>query len=68
MPRMDSIVAMIIEPDERARISSIITVATLCCSIPFGYLASILSDTDRRLPFALDIVLFAFVFLVVCAR
>ena len=67
MPRRDSIIALLIEADERARISSIITVLTLSCSIPFGYFAGWLSDMDRRLPFALDIALFALVFAVVGA-
>ena len=66
MPNRDSIVVLLIEPDERARISSIITVLTLCCSIPFGYFAGWLSDMDRRLPFALDIALFALVFAIIC--
>ena len=66
MPRRDSIVALLIDPDERARISSIITVLTLCCSIPFGYLAGWLSDMDRRLPFVLDAALFALAIAAVC--
>ena len=67
MPRRDSIVALLIDSDERARISSIMTVMTLGCSIPFGYFAGWVSDMDRRLPFALDTVLFVLVFIVVCA-
>ena len=67
MPYRDSIVALLIDPDERARISSIINVLTLSCCVPFGYLAGRLSDMDRRLPFALDIALFAVAFTLVLA-
>ena len=66
MPNRDSVVVLLIDPDERARISSIMIVLTLCCSIPFGYMAGWLSDTDRRLPFALDIALFIIVFIIIC--
>jgi len=66
MPNRDSIVVLLIDPDERARISSIMIVLTLCCSIPFGYLAGWLSDMDRRLPFMLGAALFMIVFVVIC--
>jgi hypothetical protein len=67
MPRRDSIIALLVEADERARINSIVNVLTFAAAIPFGYLAGWLSDTDRRLPFALDIVFFVLAFIVVCA-
>ena len=65
IPSKDSLVAMLIDPDERARISSIMTFLVLCFSIPFGYLAGWMSDMDRRLPFLLNIGLFVLVFLVI---
>lgn len=65
MPRKDSIVALLIEPKERARISSIMTVIVLAINIPFGYLTGWLSDLDRRLPFLLGIVIFALSFVVI---
>lgn len=68
MPRRDSIVAILIEPSERARISGLITVITLGFAIPFGYLAGWLSDMDRRLPFILNTVIFALALTVVAAN
>ncbi|MCL2030920.1 MAG: MFS transporter [Oscillospiraceae bacterium] len=68
MPRRDSLVALLIEPAERARINGIMTVMILGGGIPFGYLAGWLSDTDRRLPFLLDIAIFALAFAVIAAN
>jgi MFS family permease len=67
MPRRDSLLVLLVDPEERARIISIVTVITLVSSIPFGYLAGWLSDMDRRLPFLLDIVLFALLFVIITA-
>ena len=67
MPRKDSIMALLIEPSERARINGILTTITLSISIPFGYLAGWLSDTDRRATFLLDIAIFALAFAVIAA-
>lgn len=67
MPNRDSLVALLIDPDERARISSIMTTLVLGFSMPFGYLAGYLSDINRRLPFVLNIGLFVLVFVVICA-
>ena len=58
MPRKDSIVALFIEEDERARINSVMTMAVLAINIPFGYLSGYLSDMDRRLPFILNAIIF----------
>jgi len=65
MPRLDSIKALLIEPSERARILSIMTVLVLAVNIPFGYLAGWLSDMDRRLPFGLDIIIFSLAFITI---
>ena len=67
MPRRDSIIALLIEPSERARINGIITTITLGASIPFGYLAGWLSNTNRRMTFILDTAIFALVFIVIAA-
>jgi len=67
LPRRDSLMVLLIDPAERARIISIMTVITLSVSIPFGYLAGWLSDIDRRLPFGLDLVIFAAAFVVIAA-
>jgi len=65
MPRRDSITVLLIEPDERARIYSIITVLTLSVTIPFGYLAGWLSDMDRRYSFLLNIAVFIIAFILI---
>ncbi|MDR1664948.1 MAG: MFS transporter [Clostridiales bacterium] len=58
-PRKDAIVILDMEPAERARTLSLIFMITLGVSSPFGYLAGLLSEIDRRLPFLLNLVLFA---------
>ena len=67
MPRKDSAVAILIEPDERARIYATMNFIVLGCGIPFGYLAGWLSDMDRRFPFLLGIALYVLVFTVIAA-
>ncbi|MCL1878548.1 MAG: MFS transporter [Defluviitaleaceae bacterium] len=59
LPRMGALVANAIDPKERARIRSLFNVAILAVVSPFAYLAGVLSDFDRRLPFMLNIVLFS---------
>ena len=53
IPRSESLTQLLIEPSERARISGLMMVIVLGFSIPFGYLAGWLSETDRRYPFVL---------------
>lgn len=65
MPRKDSIVALCLDPQERARMTSIMTVVVLGINIPFGGIAGLLSDINRSLPFALNTALFAACFAVV---
>jgi MFS family permease len=65
MPRKDSILALFIDPKERARITSVMTVIVLGISIPFGYITGFMSDINRRLPFVLDIVIFVLAFFVI---
>ncbi|MDL2233611.1 MFS transporter [Ruminococcaceae bacterium OttesenSCG-928-L11] len=65
MPRKDSISAMFIEPKERARIVSVMTVAVLGVTIPFGYISGWLSDWNRKLPFLLNIAIFILAFAVI---
>lgn len=57
-PRMESLLFGSIDPTERARCRSLINVAALAITSPFGFLAGFLSDMDRRLPFVLNVVLF----------
>ena len=68
LPRRDTIMALLVDPAERARINGIITTMTLGASIPFGYLSGWLSDTDRDATFILDIVIFALAFAVIAAN
>jgi len=65
MPRKDTIVALNLDPGERARMTSILTVTMLSVTIPFGYIAGYLSEINRNLPFFLNIVLFAVTFAIV---
>jgi MFS family permease len=67
-PCRDSLMVLLVDPAERARIMSIITVVTLVCGVPFGYLAGWLSETDRRLPFLLGAAVCAFLFVVIAAK
>jgi MFS family permease len=65
MPRRDSMAVLLIDPDERARIFSIITVLNLAVNIPFGYLTGWLSDMDRRFSFLLNIAVFIIAFILI---
>ena len=65
MPRKDSIVALFLDDKERARIMSVMTVIILGISIPFGFLAGMASDVNRKLPFVINIVIFLGAFLVI---
>jgi len=58
LPRMDALVANAIDPEERARIRSLFNMVIMAVSGPFAILAGALSDIDRRLPFALNVILF----------
>ena len=67
MPRIDAIAANAIEPKERARIRSLFNMIIVGLSSPFSFLAGVLSDMDRRLPFMLSLILFLIMFVVVVA-
>jgi MFS family permease len=58
MPRKDSLVAMNVEPEERARIVALLVTFMVVFASPFGYLAGLFSSIDRRLPFVFCIALF----------
>ena len=57
-PRKDALLQLNIAPQERARLNALIMASTIALSSPFGYLAGLLSDLDRRLPFVLSFLLF----------
>lgn len=57
-PLVDRLTVLTIEPKERARILSIIFVAVILFSSPFGWVAGTLSSMNKSLPFLLNIALF----------
>jgi MFS family permease len=59
IPRLGALVANAIEPKERARIRGLFNAAILALVSPLAFLAGYLSDMNRRLPFILNIILFA---------
>jgi hypothetical protein len=48
-----------VDPKERARIQSILSVGVIIFSSPFGWIAGTLSGLNKDLPFILNIFLFA---------
>jgi MFS family permease len=56
-PLLDSMQVILVDPQERARIISILYVIVMTLSSPFGWIAGILSSVDRRLPFIMNITL-----------
>ena len=57
-PMTESLLALSMESDERARVSAMVYVALIVLISPFGWIAGQLSAMDRSLPFALNMVLF----------
>jgi DHA1 family tetracycline resistance protein-like MFS transporter len=58
-PMTESLMALSMESDERARVSAMVYVALIVLISPFGWIAGQLSALDRSLPFALNMSLFA---------
>src|SRR5512134_2016248 len=58
-PMTESLLALSMESDERARVSAMVYVALIVIISPFGWIAGQLSAIDRSLPFALNMGLFA---------
>jgi MFS family permease len=58
-PLIDQMVALTIDPQERARIQSILYVGIILCTSPFGWVAGSLSAQGKQLPFVLNIALYA---------
>jgi MFS family permease len=58
-PLMDRMLALTVDPKERARIQSILYVGIILLTSPFGWIAGTLSEFNKGLPFILNIVLFA---------
>ncbi len=57
-PMTESLLALSMESDERARVSAIVYVALIVLISPFGWIAGQLSALNRSLPFALNTTLF----------
>jgi MFS family permease len=58
-PLVDRLVVLSVDPKERARIQSLLYVGVILVSSPFGWIAGELSQMDKALPFALNLVLYA---------
>jgi len=57
-PFLGSMVAVYVDPQERARIMAIISVIVITLTSPFGWIAGRLSEANRVLPFVLNIIIF----------
>jgi Na+/melibiose symporter-like transporter len=57
-PMTESLLALSMESNERARISAMVYLALIVLISPFGWIAGQLSALDRSLPFALNTMLF----------
>ncbi|NCA98164.1 MAG: MFS transporter [Clostridia bacterium] len=58
VPRRDALGAVFYDKEDRARVMSLIYVIMIAVSSPFGSILGYLSALDRRLPFALNMLLF----------
>jgi MFS family permease len=58
-PMIESLLALAMESNERARISAMVSATLILIISPFGWIAGQLSALDRSLPFALNMGLFA---------
>lgn len=65
MPQKDSLLVIFIDPKERARIFSLIYVAMIGISAPFGWISGELSQMNRHLPFMLNILLYLICFMLI---
>ena len=57
-PLVDQMMVLSISARERARIQSILTTGIILLTAPFGWIAGMLSETNKDLPFILNIGLF----------
>ncbi|MGB8214963.1 MAG: MFS transporter [Anaerolineales bacterium] len=58
-PLVDQMTVRTVAPQERARIQSILYVGVILLTSPFGWIAGVLSQMNKNLPFILNITLFA---------
>ena len=57
-PLVDQMIVRTVDPQERARIQSILYVGVILLTSPFGWIAGSLSEANKNLPFILNICLF----------
>lgn len=57
-PLMDSLSVIMVDAKERARIMAILHVVIIAFVSPFGWIAGVLSEMNRMLPFIMNIFLF----------
>jgi MFS family permease len=57
-PLVDQLIVLTIDAQERARIQSILYVAVIIITTPFGWIAGSMSAVNKALPFILNLVLF----------
>ena len=62
IPHRDTLLARFVSERERARMLSLIYISVIALTSPFGYIAGRLSHLDRRLPFVLNLLLYALCF------
>jgi MFS family permease len=55
----ESLIALHVDPDERARIMAIRYMFIMLTTAPFGWIGGVLSDISRNLPFVLNLFLLA---------
>lgn len=55
----ESLVAIHVHPEDRSRVMALLQTTVMLVSIPFGYIAGLLSDINRALPFVLTMLLCA---------
>jgi MFS family permease len=56
---LDKLVAISVDPAERARIMALLYFGVILLTSPFGWIAGQISEIDRSLPFVLNIALFS---------
>ncbi len=66
-PLLDSLLAVTMDPGERARLTAVVYVMIIVFTSPFGWIAGQLSALNRTLPFVLNLALFACAILLVAA-
>lgn len=57
-PLVDQLAVLAIRAEERARIQAILQVGIILFTSPFGWIAGMLSELNKNLPFVLNLILF----------